>query len=181
MLGVLLGGAFLSGLVTEWVARRTLVTSRPILLHGELRDPDLRALVARAVSAQLRPALLRGYSVKAAAPGGFAVAVPDDGAVAEGLLVDAPAPEDIARLEWYAASLGQEPPWRRCGWWNGERLAVDIHAPAGGCAGARGAHWRLECVGGRATARARCFAVPGVMALRGSGGRPERRGPSAHG
>jgi len=141
-----------------------LVTSRPILLHGELRDPDLRALVLGR-SAQLRPALLRGYSVKAAAPGGFAVAVPDDGAVAEGLLVDAPAPEDIARLDWYAASLGQERRGADADV-DGERLAVDIHAPAEGARAPAGA-WRLDAWRARHGARA-LLAVPGVMALRGS-------------
>jgi nudix-type nucleoside diphosphatase (YffH/AdpP family) len=133
-------------------------------LPGELRDPDLRALVLGR-RAPLRPALVRGYSVKAAAPGGFAVAVPEAGAIAEGLLLDAPAPEDIARLDWYAVSLGQE---RRCAdaEVDGERLVVDIHAPPEGT-GAPAAAWRLDTWQARHRPRA-LLAAPGVMALRGS-------------
>jgi ADP-ribose pyrophosphatase len=73
--------------------------------YGTLcHQPLLRQVLGRDVVAT--PAVLADHRVVWAAGQAFAVIMPDRGATAQGILVRAMTPDDVARLDFYAAGFG---------------------------------------------------------------------------
>ncbi|MEM7470103.1 MAG: gamma-glutamylcyclotransferase [Pseudomonadota bacterium] len=82
------------------------LAARPgLFLFGTLRDPELLQHVAGG-SVRVVPASLLGHRVARADGQSFPVLVLADGSRAEGLLLVAPTPEQIARIDFYEAPYG---------------------------------------------------------------------------
>ena len=74
---------------------------RPLFFYGSLRDEELISIVIGRAPDGLRPARAHGYAVRRLADEDYPVLVPAEGEVAEGLLIDPPAPQELDRLSFY--------------------------------------------------------------------------------
>lgn len=82
----------------------------PVFLFGTLQyRPLLTAVLGNADHVTMTPAKLPGFTVHAAAQGPFPTIQAQNGAVAEGLVVQGLTPQDHVRLEYYESVFGYAP------------------------------------------------------------------------